>query len=283
MPFKNILVALDGSEYSEYALNHALWLATALDAKITGQHVVDPRMVDLFIAPEFAEELGFQQSIETSEKVFHALKRIGNTILDLFSKQAFTRGFKTDTFLDVGYTIEEIVKRSENHDLLVLGHRGKGHKRSPAELMVGSVAERVSIESDKPVLVAMTPPDSVEQILVAYDGSEPARGALLASERLALETGKRLKVLTVIPTAERLAEAQLNIEQAQSYLRELKEKDVFEIREGHPAKTLIEYANQTQSLIVMGAYGYRAPDSSVLGTTTTYVLRRTRMNVLIFR
>ncbi|MBI4532362.1 MAG: universal stress protein [Candidatus Melainabacteria bacterium] len=283
MPFKNILVALDGSEYSQIAANYGLWLALELESQLNGQHVVDPRMVDFFVAPEFAEELGFSQSVETSEKVFRALKKIGQIILDLFSKEAFARGIKTNTFLDVGYVIEEIVKRSSNHDLVIVGHRGRGHKKSPAELMTGSIAERVVIESSRPVLVGLHPVDAVEQILVAYDGSEPSRGALLLAERLAISTDKRLKAMIVIASAEQAASAKLTIEQGESYLREFHNQDIFLIREGHAARTLIDYASATNSLLVLGAYGFRRPEETVLGSTTTYIVRRAKTSILVYR
>lgn len=283
MPFKSILVALDGSECSQVAANSAIWLAEKLGAKLSGQHVVDPRMADFFIAPEFAEELGFRQSIETSEKVHRALKRIGKVILDLFSKEATARGIKTDTFLDVGYTVEEIVKRSDQYDLVVLGHRGRLQKKSPGDLMTGSVAERVTVNADQPVLIAMSPLSSVEQILVAYDGSEPSRGALLAAERLASRTGKRLRAVTVVPSAERMSEARLTVEQGEEFLRGHDREDVFEIHEGHPAKVLMQYADATNSLMYLGAYGYKSPDLTVLGSTASYVVRRTRTSVLVYR
>ena len=283
MPFKSILVALDGSEYSDIGAHYAFWLAKELSASLSAQHVIDPRMVDLFVAPEFAEELGFSQSVETSERVFRALKKIGKLVLELFSKEAYARGFKTNDFLDIGYVVEEIVKRSNKHDLLIVGHRGRGHKKTAAELTIGSVAERVAIESDKPVLIAIHPIDRLEQILVAYDGSEPARGALLVAERLAVTTGKKLKVMTVISSAEHKTEAELNIEQGDSYLRDIHDRDIFLIREGRPAKTLIDYANVTNSLLVLGAYGFKRPEDTVMGSTTTYAIRRATTSVLVYR
>jgi nucleotide-binding universal stress UspA family protein len=283
MPFKSLLVALDGSEYSQLAAEYGIWLASELDASLAGQHVVDPRMVDLFIAPEFAEELGFSQSVETSEKVFRALKKIGALVLELFSKEAFARGHKTDTFLDVGYVVEEIVKRAERFDLLIMGHRGRGRKHMPGELMIGSLAERVVIDSSKPVLVALSRLDQLQEILVAYDGSEPAKGALLIGERLAAAVSKPFRALTVAPTSDQMPQAHLTVEQGESYLREYHDKDVFEILEGHTARTLLDYAAARNGLLVIGAYGYRQPDATVLGSTTAYLLRRARTSVLVYR
>src|SRR6516162_8050881 len=119
MTFKNILVALDGSSNSQLAAEYGFWLASNLGASLAGQHVVDPRLVDLFIEPGFAQELGFGESIATSEKVFMALRKVGKVILNLFANQAATRGLKITTFLDEGYVAEEIIKYGKQFDLLV--------------------------------------------------------------------------------------------------------------------------------------------------------------------
>src|SRR6516162_7409163 len=176
MTFKNILVALDGSSNSQLAAEYGFWLASNLGASLAGQHVVDPRLVDLFIEPEFAEELGFGTSVETSEKVFSALRKIGKVVLDLFAREAASRGIKITTFLDEGYVADELVKYGDQFDLLIMGHRGKGRRTLPSRLMLGSIAERVAINADVPILIAVQPVTRVKQILVAYDGSEPARG-----------------------------------------------------------------------------------------------------------
>ncbi len=283
MPFKKILVTLDGSQYSQTAANYAFWLALALDAELSGEHVVDPRLVDLFIEPEFAEELGLSKSIQTTDKVFSALRRIGKLILELFGTEASGRGLKVHTYLDEGYILDEILKRSLNYDLVIMGHRGRGHRKIPAELMVGSIAERVAVASKKPVLISVHPLESQTEILVAYDGSEPSRGALLMGEALAKSAGQRLRAIMVIPSASHHGEAQLMIEQGKDYLREKWPEEVFLIREGHPAEVLMEHAEKNGSLLVLGAYGFSNPDENVLGSTTTHVVRRARNSILVYR
>ena len=66
MTFKNILVALDGSSSSQLAADYGFWLATNLGASLSAQHVVDPRLVDLFVEPEFGEELEIATGASTS-------------------------------------------------------------------------------------------------------------------------------------------------------------------------------------------------------------------------
>ncbi|MBX9688816.1 MAG: universal stress protein [Candidatus Obscuribacterales bacterium] len=283
MPFKKLLVALDGSEYSQIAANYAFWLANRLNASIDAQHVVDPRLADFFIAPEFAQELGLAASIETSDKVISGLRRVGELILELFSREAADRKLQFKTFLDEGYITQELLKRSANADLVIMGHRGKGHRKIPSDLLIGAVAERIAVSSKVPVLIAVQPIEMIGQALVAYDGSEPSRGALFMAENLAKNAGLRLRAMIVVPSAEHRAEAELLIEQAKSYLREEWPEEVFMVAEGPPAPTLMEYAASSNSLLVLGAYGFRTPEGNVIGSTTTHVVRMTQSSILIYR
>ncbi|HEY9713831.1 MAG TPA: universal stress protein, partial [Chroococcales cyanobacterium] len=278
-----ILVALDGSEYSQIAANYSFWLATKLNAALEAQHVVDPRMAEFFVSPEFAEELGLSASHETSKKVLSGLRKMGKVVLELFSREASERNIQCKTHLDEGYISDAIIKRSAECDLIVMGHRGRGHRKVPAELLVGSVAERVSVGSRKPTLIAVNPIESVGQALVAYDGSEPAKGALLMAEQLAKNAGLRLRAMTVVPSADRRAEAELLIEEAQSQLREKWPEDVFFVSEGPVASTLMNYAYSSSSLLIVGAYGFRTPEENVIGSTTTQIVRTTQCSILIYR
>lgn len=283
MPFKKILVALDGSNFSKIASSYAFWLASQLDADLDGQHVTDSRLVDLFIDPKFTEELGFDASIEIDEKVYSALHKIGRVILDTYAKEAAVQQIATNTHLDSGPIIDEICKRAKEHDLLILGHRDDRHAPLPSELIVGSIAERIVISTNKSVLVCVQPVEAIKEITVAFDGSEPSIGALLMSEQLAKYLDLPLKAIVVAQNAAHLSEAHAMAEKGDKFLREAWTDKVFSVMEGYPAKSLIDYGAKAGSLLVIGAYGYRDPDTNVLGSTTTNVLRHTKSSILIYR
>jgi nucleotide-binding universal stress UspA family protein len=282
MPFQEILIALDGSKNSQTAAEYGFWLASNLDAELAGLHVVDPRLVDYFIEPEFGEELGFTCAVETSEKVFIALRKIGKTILDLFSREAEKRETKIKTFLSEGHVLEEILKRSEDYDVLIVGHRGRYEHKLPTRILIGSLADRVAREAKMPVLIARQPVSEIKQVLVAFDGSEASVGALLMAENLAKLTNLPLRAVTVVSTPEHHAEAQLALEKGESYLREYWPHNVFSIIEGPAAHTILKEAKHS-SLLVVGAYGYDNKDQNVLGSTTASLINHSESTILIFR
>jgi nucleotide-binding universal stress UspA family protein len=282
MPFRKILVAIDGSEYSQIAADYAFWLSGELDATVTALHVADPRLVELFIAPEFGEELGFAEAADTEDKIFRAIKRIGTVILELFKKEAHSRGLEVETELEIGSIVDEVIKRSKDFDLIVVGHRGRGHKRSASHLMVGSVAERIVSESKTPVLVAVEPLSDVTQLLVAYDGTDASHAALLTAEKLAMETRKQLAAMPVVPHSKDPHQVILAVEQVEKALREFHDHDIFVMEEGNHARELIDYANRSDSMVVLGANGHNGDEHS-LGSTATYIVRRTQTSVLVFK
>ncbi|HEY9683000.1 MAG TPA: universal stress protein [Oculatellaceae cyanobacterium] len=283
MPFKKILVCLDGSNNSQIAADYAFWLAQNLDAELGAEHVVDPRLIDLFIEPEFGEELGFAPSVESYGKVSTSLRKIGKTILDLFKNEASLREIPQTTRLSEGHIVEEILKQSEQFDLLVLGHRGRQQPKTPSRIMIGSVAERVAREADIPVLITVQPSSKVSDILVAFDGSEQSIGALLLAESLAKYTDCNLRALIVVPSREDLPQGKLIAEQGDGYLREFWKDGVFTVEVGEPTQTILEKAGDTNSLLILGAYGYGDPDRNVLGSTTSKVIRNCHCSVLIYK
>lgn len=302
-----VLVALDGSEYSQNASLTAFWIAKKTDAELEAISVVDPRIVDLFLSPEFAEDLGIKPSIDASAKIIQGLKKIATVILKLWKADAEVHmGCAAKTHMVLGDVTEEILKAGKNKALIVVGHRGVGYKNHQAALSffrVGSVAERVAVGAKKSVLISVSPPDSLKTILVAYDGSEPSKGALLLGEQLAIATGIPLKAVLVVREEDQIKQASSIIEMGASLLRNYQTpeqhkeagvgnvavktrclmQDVFDVKVGQPANTILREAEEQKALLIVGAYGFKDPEENVVGSTTTHIVRATRTSVLVYR
>lgn len=309
MKTTHILVALDGSEYSQNASLAAFWMTKATDAELDAVSVVDPRIVDLFLSPDFAEDLGLKPSIDASAQIIKSLKRISSVVLSLWKEDCKKHlGVEGKTHLELGDTIEEILKRGKKSDLIVVGHRGVGfkdHQPTATHFRVGSVAERVAVGAKKSVLISVVPPESLTTIMVAYDGSEPSKGALLLAEQIAVKTGRKLKAIHVVHSEEQRKQATSTIELGASLLRNYvpeveKERSgntsvavkpstqqlmdtVFSINVGPVAKTILDEAQSSNALLIVGAYGFKDPEENILGSTTTHIVRSTRSSVLVYR
>jgi len=151
--FSHILVAVDGSEQSKKALNHALELARKFDSKITLIHVYSTAVpmvpaVDAFTTPTVTAPV----SMEVAARMAEEAKQRGKQILDEAEKSAEEFGISVEKVLKEGDVVKETVSLAEQErfDLIVLGHRGWSKIR---ELLLGAVSEGISHKAPCPVLI----------------------------------------------------------------------------------------------------------------------------------
>jgi nucleotide-binding universal stress UspA family protein len=144
--YKRILVALDGSDTSLHALQHAIKLARGLSASLRIVHVVD--MGWLPLGPELA--------IDT-EVMNAARYSAGKNVMARIRDAVEQTGFRAEiAMLETGTPTEQvaeaIARESERWqaDLVVLGTHGR---RGVQRLLIGSVAEQMTRRSAVPVLL----------------------------------------------------------------------------------------------------------------------------------
>jgi nucleotide-binding universal stress UspA family protein len=137
--FKNIILAVDGSEYSLRALEYARSLAENYKATLWLVHVFS----------HTSDLLGYQDF----EKLYARRKSAGQSILDAALEKLGDPSFEVQSELVEGSDAEAILTLAEKHeaDLIVMGTRGFGAVKG---LLVGSVSRKVIHLSKCPVMVA---------------------------------------------------------------------------------------------------------------------------------
>ena len=134
---EKILVALDGSIYSEIALDQAISMATVCNSQLFAIHVVEAYPQHLKSAPAFEDEI----------------KKAGAKFLEKVKDKAAQKNVSCETILQVGGSPHEfIVKeaKSKGTDLIVVGTHGRSGLQ---KLFMGSVAQKVISSAPCPVLV----------------------------------------------------------------------------------------------------------------------------------
>lgn len=135
--FRKILVAYDGSEQSDKAVEVTLSLAECVDSSVLVFAVARPP------EPSTSAELGavLDDAREHYEEGFRKI-----------IEKARGRDIAISTDMAVGHPAEQIIHRAEKDgiDLIVLGRRGRSQF---ARMMLGSVSERVLRYADCPVMV----------------------------------------------------------------------------------------------------------------------------------
>jgi nucleotide-binding universal stress UspA family protein len=142
--YKNILVAIDGSNTSTLALREAINVAKEQSARLRLVHVID-------MSPFTTADTGLIDDAKLEEVLFKA----GQTIMDEAVGEVQKAGLKVETILPqnlnqrIGTVIVDEAKRW-GADLIVIGTHGR---RGIQHFVLGSVAEQVSRAATHPVLL----------------------------------------------------------------------------------------------------------------------------------
>ena len=277
---KSILVALDGSEHAEAALQYALWLGERLRATLTGLHVVDIVSIEGSFLHDISGSLGFEPYLDFSSKMRDALRERGRVLVDAFAERCRERGLACDTALAMGVVPNEICDQTRTADLVVLGHRGVNEQFSSG--LLGSTTEAVTRKSPRPVFVSPMRFAEITRPLLAYDGSPRAAAGMHAAAELASTLGLPLTVLHV--AREPAAGGDRVLDEARRYLQSYGVQFTVESLVGHANERIIEMIrDRGHDCLFIGAYGHSRIIEMVLGSTTEYVLRNAPCPVFLAR
>jgi len=277
---KSILVALDGSQHADSALEHALWLARRLRARIIGLHVLDIVSIEGSFLHDVSGSLGFEPYLDFSSKMREALQERGRVLLDAFTARCQNEGIAHDTVLPMGIVANEICDHARTADLVVVGHRGVNEQFSTG--LLGSTTESVTRKSPKPVLVTPLQFREITRPMLAYDGSQRASAALHAAAEL---TSALQLPLTVVHVArDDAGEGSRVLTEAQRYLESYEVAVTAKPLTGPPHQRIVDVLRDGRfDLLFIGAYGHSRIIEMVLGSTTEYVLRNSGAPVFLAR
>ncbi len=290
-----ILLATDGSEYSEGAAKFLAQLVFSPEDEITVLHVIS--------------EVPFKDDRESYHAKLKQIKQeIAPKILDSTINNLKPLNVKISTALMDGYPDKAIVNAAVdyNMDLIVMGARGLKGIRS---LLIGSVTRSVSINSQKPVLVVkplQRETTGALKIIYAADGSTYSTdtGRLLAS--IPFPKNAEITILNVIPSAHmdiperywmevdekikneiaKIREKEFGvsdkiIDDAREMLRDRFSDIKVSIKFGDPS---LEILNEAESLkadiIAVGSSGMRGV-KGMLGSVSRSILGHSECSVLI--
>ncbi len=273
---KSILVAADGSGHARAARELALSLASAFEARVTGVHVVDVRLLE---QPPFVVGAYPVETIAPSQlpiEMLEGFRAHADKIMSDF-RDAASAGTEVEFRIEEGVPAETIADVAESYDLLILGKRG-AHAQYSDDL-VGSTADQVVRKSGTPVLLVdgETPP--LRRVMVFYDGSGPANNALKLAAEMASTLGGGLRILTVAGDLDEAAKTQ---QDAREYLSAYEIEAEFRVAEGEFVfEALEDLETEPSDLAVLGKHGHSFLHDLILGGTTEQLMRQARIALLL--
>ncbi|HET9983295.1 MAG TPA: universal stress protein [Longimicrobiales bacterium] len=300
---RSVLVPLDGSASSEWALPTAVAIARASGAKLELVSVHVP----LELLGAAGEWGGYQGTLEATG-TDHALAYLRG-VADRVSAAA---GVAATPIVRVGRAADALVRHAEQagSDLVVLSTHGHGPIQ---RAWLGSVADAVARHSPVPVLLVRPEPDAVpdltggtlfRHILVPLDGSafgEEVLGTAVALGALGAADYTLLEVVyppfVIGPVDETLS---LHVDEellrqrkaaADAYLRGVAERlraDGLEVEtvvvvEPSTVASILDYAAKGADLIALTTHGRGGLGRVVLGSVADKVVRGAASPVLLYR
>lgn len=266
-----LLLATDGSHFSEGAVQEAIFFGQACQAKVVVLHVV----------PVDAESIKAANSAVMKRQ--HEL----TPHLDQIRRMARDSGVELEVVVVGSIKPERTIveqARIRNADAILMGRHGRAARMS---LLVGSMTAKVIGQGFPRVLVV--PKDFLitgASVLLAVDGSPNSR--LAAQEALSLgrtcSTLERLTVMSVAAKGNDMDQARALVDDVIGRCLQAGLPAVCDplVRSGNPAKLIVETAKERNvDMILIGGRGKRFMPKMFMGGVTEQVIGKAHCAVLV--
>jgi nucleotide-binding universal stress UspA family protein len=279
--YDRILVATDGSETADTAVEGAVRLADQFGADLHAIHVTPP---DDGGAPR-----GSPDGVDPDALLEDVAARAAESDVPVSTAVLPNESGAARAITDYA--------EAQDVDLLVMGTQGRtGLDR----FVLGSVTERALRISPVPVLTARTstPVEELDDVLVATDGSEGAAAAVTHAVDLAAAADATLHVIHVVdvtvawptgaggPLLDRMEDA--GREAVDRAVERAGRADVPAVEatllSGSPYRAIVDYAADADvDLTVVGTHGRSGLDRLLLGSVAERVVRTAGTPVLALK
>ncbi len=283
---EQVMAAVDGSQYSEGVCDYAAWASQALDAPLTFLHVVDNH-------PQQASESDLSGNIGlgSREHLLEELARLdeerakvaqeqGRVLLQAARERAIEQGIsEAATRQRNGTLVETLDELQDEIRLLVVGKHGEMTEQATDYL--GYNLERLVRTLHRPILMVTQTFRQPASVMLAFDGSKTTRKGVEMMAKSPMFNGVPCHV--VIVGAE-TGDNRSQLDWALKTLRDAGHEAQGAIRAGEVEETLRTYQQENAiDMLVMGAYGHSRIRHLLVGSTTTAMLRKASVPVLLLR
>lgn len=275
---RKILIPTDGSDYSKTALEYGIYIAKYLEARLIGMNVVDVKIVQGPLFSDIAFYSGMPAYYEFLPRIEEALNKRGDTILKAFEDRCRETRTPVEVKKVTGLIDEMIVEEGKKADWILLAQRGEHYHLTTGGLL-GSTAGSVVRKSRTPVMVTPVEFKEIESMGIAYDGSPPADHALKMAAELSKKARWPLTTITVCDDSKMAAELTRKVE---DFLEPYEIDNEMIVLSGKADREIAKYIEEgAVELMVMGAHSHVRLRDLFLGSTTTHVIRSSRIPVFV--
>jgi nucleotide-binding universal stress UspA family protein len=264
---RSLLVALDGSPYSETASTLARDWATRFGARLLGVGVLDEPSIEGG-EPVPMGAYGFKKHRDEA-RLADAHRRLLDVLTD-FQSRCAAAGVTATVVEDVGDPTDQILREAQRCDVVILGH--ETHFRFETQEGADATLAGVIRGCARPVVVVPRELPHGRGVMVAYSGGRESARALQMFQLLGLSDGEDIHVVTIRPERDEAAAVAglagdfLAAHGAPHRLRAI-------ASHAAPAEVLLdEVRRRAPRLLVMGAPGHHPLRDFFVGSVARGVL-----------
>jgi nucleotide-binding universal stress UspA family protein len=282
-----IIACIDGSAYADSVCFLSAWASGRSGLDISLLHVIVPRL-GTSANGDMSGQIGLgangillEELAKLDEDCGRLEQRKGQLVLAHAQEVLKSENRNPPEVLHRrGSLVEVLAELGSDGDIVVMGKRGEHYNAAPGHL--GSNLERVARAIDCPLLVASAKPRPISRFLIAYDGSAASNKVIDFSINNSLLKGLECHLLNVGIVS---AETESPIRGAEEKLRAAGYSPHVSIRQGKPVEAIVcEYiSNNGIDLLAIGAYGHSKLRNLILGSTTTSLIRKSDVALLLVR
>ena len=289
-----ILVPLDISDIANVVLRVVKKIALAHRGEVVLFHAVSPAIYIPYPESLTVDVIDLKVMQEIEEKKREEAEEKLRGFVD------FLKPVDARVVVEVGDPRDLILEMEdrEDPDLVVMG----SHKKGLVEkILIGSTTEKVVKHSFRPILVVKGSEPTFEgRVLIAYDFSKTSERTVEFALNFLKPFKVKVELLHIdepfdVPVVERIGKAiyQRFREEKKKYMDSIRERfleagfepEVTFVDNKDPAGGIVEIVSERQDvdLLIMGSRGLSGLKRIILGSTSTEVLRRVEVPILVYK
>ncbi|MBT4963319.1 MAG: universal stress protein [Francisellaceae bacterium] len=282
-----IIGCIDGSVYADSVSYYSAWLHERTGLPIELLHVVAPHS-EIVVRGDLSGQIGVSSNSNLLEKLTKIDEEHGKLeqskgklMLDHAQQELTNKGIEALQAKQLrGSVVATIEENEKDAQVLVIGKRGEHHQYSQNNL--GSNLEKIARRIHKPLFITTEQIKPIEKFLVCYDGSPSANKAINYIAKSSMLKGIECHLLKVDEATESACKL---LEEAKSKLEDVGFKVISSLQQGKLIDVVMHEYIHTHviDLLVMGSYGHSKIRSFFLGSTTTTLIQKTDIPLLLFR
>ena len=281
----NVIACIDDSRYAEAVCDYAAWSAQRMAAPLTLLHALDELhgegRKNLSGSIGFgAQEALLQELALLDEKRAKIALEQGKHLLAAARERILALGIQNiETRQRHGDLLSTLKDIEAEIRMLVIGKRGADTESAHGH--IGSHVENVIRALHKPILIAQQTFIPPKNFMLAFDGSATTRKGV---DMIAASPLLRNLPCHLVMVGNEDDTLRASLTEAEQQLRDAGFTTHAAIVPGDPEIVLVEYQQrETVDLMVMGAYGHSRIRHMIVGSTTTAMIRKSRISLMILR